>query len=107
MVRVLERVCTTLLGLEEQLNALDRAAGDGDCGTTHSRAARGQCQGPVWGGTEAGVAHHAEILASHEPELFQEHSEHSHGIGSFPLAKRGCHSQNLAFLSLVLTKRRF
>uniref|UniRef100_A0A8D1TVU2 Triokinase/FMN cyclase n=1 Tax=Sus scrofa TaxID=9823 RepID=A0A8D1TVU2_PIG len=40
MVRVLERVCTTLLGLEDQLNALDRAAGDGDCGTTHSRAAR-------------------------------------------------------------------
>ncbi|XP_005331583.2 triokinase/FMN cyclase [Ictidomys tridecemlineatus] len=40
MVLVLERVCTTLLGLEERLNALDRAAGDGDCGTTHSRAAR-------------------------------------------------------------------
>ncbi|XP_037373618.1 triokinase/FMN cyclase [Talpa occidentalis] len=40
VVPVLERVCTTLLGLEEQLNALDRAAGDGDCGTTHSRAAR-------------------------------------------------------------------
>ncbi|XP_075401759.1 triokinase/FMN cyclase isoform X2 [Tenrec ecaudatus] len=39
MVPVLERVCTTLLGLEEHLNALDRAAGDGDCGTTHSRAA--------------------------------------------------------------------
>ncbi|XP_005408222.1 PREDICTED: bifunctional ATP-dependent dihydroxyacetone kinase/FAD-AMP lyase (cyclizing) isoform X2 [Chinchilla lanigera] len=38
--RVLEQVCTTLLGLEESLNALDRAAGDGDCGTTHSRAAR-------------------------------------------------------------------
>lgn len=37
---VLERVCTTLLGLEDHLNALDRAAGDGDCGTTHSRAAR-------------------------------------------------------------------
>ncbi|XP_034501894.1 triokinase/FMN cyclase isoform X2 [Ailuropoda melanoleuca] len=37
---VLERVCATLLGLEEHLNALDRAAGDGDCGTTHSRAAR-------------------------------------------------------------------
>lgn len=37
---VLERVCSTLLSLEEQLNALDRAAGDGDCGTTHSRAAR-------------------------------------------------------------------
>ncbi|XP_029063301.1 triokinase/FMN cyclase isoform X2 [Monodon monoceros] len=40
MVLVLERVCATLLGLEERLNALDRAAGDGDCGTTHSCAAR-------------------------------------------------------------------
>lgn len=40
MALVLERVCATLLGLEEQLNALDRAAGDGDCGSTHSRAAR-------------------------------------------------------------------
>ncbi|XP_076972161.1 triokinase/FMN cyclase isoform X2 [Tamandua tetradactyla] len=40
VVLVLERVCATLLGLEEHLNALDRAAGDGDCGTTHSRAAR-------------------------------------------------------------------
>lgn len=39
-VQVLERVCRTLLGLEERLNELDRAAGDGDCGTTHSRAAR-------------------------------------------------------------------
>lgn len=38
--RVLQQVCTTLLNLEEPLNALDRAAGDGDCGTTHSRAAR-------------------------------------------------------------------
>ncbi|KAM5247277.1 triokinase/FMN cyclase [Ctenodactylus gundi] len=37
---VLERVCAALLSLEERLNALDRAAGDGDCGTTHSRAAR-------------------------------------------------------------------
>ncbi|KAL1788944.1 triokinase/FMN cyclase isoform X1 [Sigmodon hispidus] len=37
---VLERICTTLLGLEEHLNALDRAAGDGDCGITHSRAAK-------------------------------------------------------------------
>lgn len=43
VVLVMERVCTTLLGLEEHLNALDRAAGDGDCGTTHSRAARGWC----------------------------------------------------------------
>ncbi|KAM4845523.1 LOW QUALITY PROTEIN: triokinase/FMN cyclase [Thomomys bottae] len=40
MELVLERVCTTLLSLEEHLNALDRAAGDGDCGTTHSRAAK-------------------------------------------------------------------
>lgn len=47
MVLVLERVCTSLLGLEEHLNALDRAAGDGDCGTTHSRAARGWCRGPA------------------------------------------------------------
>ncbi|XP_036621519.1 triokinase/FMN cyclase [Trichosurus vulpecula] len=37
---ILQQVCATLLGLEEHLNALDRAAGDGDCGTTHSRAAR-------------------------------------------------------------------
>ncbi|XP_051049901.1 triokinase/FMN cyclase [Phodopus roborovskii] len=40
MVLVLERVCTTLLRLEEHLNALDRAAGDGDCGITHSHAAK-------------------------------------------------------------------
>uniref|UniRef100_A0A452HVJ0 Triokinase/FMN cyclase n=1 Tax=Gopherus agassizii TaxID=38772 RepID=A0A452HVJ0_9SAUR len=37
---VLERVCSTLLGLQEELNKLDRAAGDGDCGSTHARAAR-------------------------------------------------------------------
>ncbi|KAK1335422.1 hypothetical protein QTO34_003208 [Cnephaeus nilssonii] len=47
MALVLERVCTTLLGLEEYLNALDRVAGDGDCGTTHSRAARVQTQDSV------------------------------------------------------------
>lgn len=40
MALVLDRVCTTLIGLEEHLNALDRAAGDGDCGSTHSRAAK-------------------------------------------------------------------
>lgn len=40
MTLVLERVCTTLIRLEEHLNALDRAAGDGDCGITHSRAAK-------------------------------------------------------------------
>lgn len=42
---MLERVCSTLLGMEDHLNALDRAAGDGDCGITHSRAAKGRCQG--------------------------------------------------------------
>ncbi|KAM9190487.1 triokinase/FMN cyclase isoform 1-T3 [Mergus octosetaceus] len=38
--QVLERVCSTLLGLQDKLNELDRAAGDGDCGHTHARAAR-------------------------------------------------------------------
>nr|XP_056707969.1 triokinase/FMN cyclase [Euleptes europaea] len=37
---VLETVCSTLLNLQEKLNELDRAAGDGDCGSTHARAAR-------------------------------------------------------------------
>ncbi|XP_030057006.1 triokinase/FMN cyclase isoform X1 [Microcaecilia unicolor] len=37
--RVLEQVCSTLLSLQEELNELDRAAGDGDCGSTHTRAA--------------------------------------------------------------------
>ncbi|XP_019326585.1 PREDICTED: triokinase/FMN cyclase [Aptenodytes forsteri] len=37
---VLERVCSTLLDMQEKLNELDRAAGDGDCGHTHARAAR-------------------------------------------------------------------
>lgn len=53
---MLERVCSTLLGLEEHLNALDRAAGDGDCGTTHSRAARGRCRGPS--GVREGLGTH-------------------------------------------------
>ncbi|NWI35221.1 TKFC cyclase, partial [Picathartes gymnocephalus] len=38
--RVLERVCGTLLDLRDELNELDRAAGDGDCGHTHARAAQ-------------------------------------------------------------------
>ncbi|XP_074005324.1 triokinase/FMN cyclase [Numenius arquata] len=38
--KVLEGVCSTLLAMEDQLNELDRAAGDGDCGHTHARAAR-------------------------------------------------------------------
>ncbi|KAJ7344236.1 hypothetical protein JRQ81_000186 [Phrynocephalus forsythii] len=40
MKKILESVCHTLLGLQEELNGLDRAAGDGDCGSTHARAAR-------------------------------------------------------------------
>uniref|UniRef100_A0A8C8A8R2 Triokinase/FMN cyclase n=1 Tax=Otus sunia TaxID=257818 RepID=A0A8C8A8R2_9STRI len=38
--RVLERVCSTLLDMQDELNQLDREAGDGDCGHTHARAAR-------------------------------------------------------------------
>ncbi|XP_050191072.1 triokinase/FMN cyclase isoform X2 [Myiozetetes cayanensis] len=37
--QVLERVCSTLLDIQDKLNQLDRAAGDGDCGHTHARAA--------------------------------------------------------------------
>ncbi|KAM9278181.1 triokinase/FMN cyclase [Morus bassanus] len=37
---VLERVCGALLNMQDKLNELDRAAGDGDCGHTHARAAR-------------------------------------------------------------------
>ncbi|XP_061856596.1 triokinase/FMN cyclase [Colius striatus] len=37
---VLQRVCSTLLDVQDKLNELDRAAGDGDCGHTHARAAR-------------------------------------------------------------------
>lgn len=36
---ILDMVCTTLLQMEEELNELDREAGDGDCGSTHVRAA--------------------------------------------------------------------
>uniref|UniRef100_A0A8B9NGU9 Triokinase/FMN cyclase n=1 Tax=Accipiter nisus TaxID=211598 RepID=A0A8B9NGU9_9AVES len=37
---VLERVCSTLLDMQDKLNELDREAGDGDCGHTHARAAQ-------------------------------------------------------------------
>lgn len=84
---VLEQVCATLLGLEEHLNALDRAAGDGDCGTTHSRAARGGCQGP------SGVRNMGpEILAFHELEQLQKHGECLHGKANIYFVKRD-HSQ--------------
>lgn len=44
MHKALEMVCSTLLEKQEELNALDRAAGDGDCGNTHAQAARGKKQ---------------------------------------------------------------
>ncbi|XP_026859575.2 triokinase/FMN cyclase [Electrophorus electricus] len=37
---VLESVCKTLLQRQDELNALDRGAGDGDCGNTHALAAK-------------------------------------------------------------------
>ncbi|XP_069753485.1 triokinase/FMN cyclase isoform X2 [Narcine bancroftii] len=37
---VLDMISTTLLQIENELNELDREAGDGDCGSTHARAAR-------------------------------------------------------------------
>nr|XP_033465686.1 triokinase/FMN cyclase isoform X2 [Epinephelus lanceolatus] len=40
MRKALERICSTLLEKQEELNALDRAAGDGDCGNTHAQAAK-------------------------------------------------------------------
>ncbi|NXF12904.1 TKFC cyclase, partial [Smithornis capensis] len=38
--QILERVCSTLLDIQDKLNQLDREAGDGDCGHTHARAAQ-------------------------------------------------------------------
>jgi dihydroxyacetone kinase len=38
--RVVEAVCTTLVGLETELNALDAKVGDGDTGSTFATAAR-------------------------------------------------------------------
>lgn len=38
--RVLDRVCSELLQIQDELNRLDRASGDGDCGNTHAQAAR-------------------------------------------------------------------
>uniref|UniRef100_A0A667YR64 Triokinase/FMN cyclase n=1 Tax=Myripristis murdjan TaxID=586833 RepID=A0A667YR64_9TELE len=40
MRKALENVCSTLLQQQEELNSLDRAAGDGDCGNTHAQAAK-------------------------------------------------------------------
>uniref|UniRef100_A0AAX7SI05 Triokinase/FMN cyclase n=1 Tax=Astatotilapia calliptera TaxID=8154 RepID=A0AAX7SI05_ASTCA len=40
MHKTLEKICSTLLEKQEELNSLDRASGDGDCGNTHAQAAR-------------------------------------------------------------------
>lgn len=40
MRKALEKICSTLLEKQEDLNSLDRASGDGDCGNTHAQAAR-------------------------------------------------------------------
>ncbi|KAM8882581.1 triokinase/FMN cyclase isoform 3-T3 [Synchiropus picturatus] len=40
MRSVLEKVCAILLEKQEELNSLDRACGDGDCGNTHAQAAK-------------------------------------------------------------------
>ncbi|XP_076023789.1 triokinase/FMN cyclase [Genypterus blacodes] len=40
MREALGNVCSTLREKQEELNALDRAAGDGDCGNTHMQAAK-------------------------------------------------------------------
>ncbi|KAM4537232.1 triokinase/FMN cyclase [Odontesthes bonariensis] len=40
MKKALVKVCATLLEKQEELNSLDRASGDGDCGNTHAQAAK-------------------------------------------------------------------
>ncbi|XP_031671733.1 triokinase/FMN cyclase isoform X3 [Oncorhynchus kisutch] len=40
MRKALEAVCFSLLQRQEELNSLDRASGDGDCGNTHAQAAK-------------------------------------------------------------------
>ncbi|KAJ8008531.1 hypothetical protein DPEC_G00105840 [Dallia pectoralis] len=40
MANTLEMVCSSLLLRQDELNSLDRASGDGDCGNTHAEAAR-------------------------------------------------------------------
>ena len=42
MRSALQRISSALLDRQEELNALDRASGDGDCGNTHAQAARGE-----------------------------------------------------------------
>ncbi|KAG7256361.1 hypothetical protein CRUP_034792, partial [Coryphaenoides rupestris] len=40
MRAALQRISSALLDRQDELNALDRASGDGDCGNTHAQAAR-------------------------------------------------------------------
>ncbi|XP_044281905.1 triokinase/FMN cyclase isoform X2 [Varanus komodoensis] len=58
---VLARVCSTLLSLQEELNALDRASGDGDCGSTHARAARAIQE---WLNTRPLLGHPSQVLSA-------------------------------------------
>ncbi|KAK7910425.1 hypothetical protein WMY93_015109 [Mugilogobius chulae] len=40
LAKVLDQICAGLLQIQDELNRLDRASGDGDCGNTHAQAAR-------------------------------------------------------------------
>lgn len=40
--RCTEAVCVALQGAQENLDRLDKESGDGDCGSTHARAAEGE-----------------------------------------------------------------
>ncbi|KAM9223321.1 triokinase/FMN cyclase [Leptosomus discolor] len=58
---VLGRVCSTLLDMQDELNELDREAGDGDCGHTHARAARAIQE---WVHTQPPPAAPAQLLSA-------------------------------------------
>lgn len=57
---VLESVCKILLQHQEELNALDRAAGDGDCGSTHALVANAIQE---WLHTYRIPGNHGQLLA--------------------------------------------
>eukprot|EP00079_Xenopus_tropicalis_P024687 XP_012817609.1 PREDICTED: triokinase/FMN cyclase isoform X2 [Xenopus tropicalis] len=67
--RVLGRVCLALLALEEELNDLDRAAGDGDCGSTHARAAHAIQN---WMNSQQVPSHPAKLLMALSQVLLEK-----------------------------------
>ncbi|NWV72551.1 TKFC cyclase, partial [Dasyornis broadbenti] len=67
--RVLERVCSTLLDMQDQLNELDRGAGDGDCGHTHARAAQAI---RAWMRSQPPPAAPAQLLSSLADVLLEQ-----------------------------------